>query len=384
MRILILSCNTGGGHNSCSAALKEQFDARGDVCHIADALEFVSPGFSRLLSGGHVWIYRHFPQIFRVGYAFLERHRKLFEPGSLLYRILSSGWEKLRQRIQEGQYDAVLCPHVLSTLPVKELMRREEIHFVPAFLATDYTCSPGGWYEDFPLCFIPHESLDREFMELARVQKEQLVSSGIPIRKDFCGKGDKARAKEELGIPVDHRHLLMMCGSMGCGPMKRLVRALSREMDQDMDLTILCGTNEKLRRSLARKMQAFPQVHVQGFRKDVSRLMDSADLYLTKPGGLSTTEAAAKHLPMAFVDAVAGCEGYNLHFFLELGAAITADKPETLARETLALLRRPERLAQMSEILQETPWEQSAALICERLAQAVSNQQEKERDHALV
>lgn len=62
----------------------------------------------------------------------------------------------------------------------------------------------------------------------------------------------------------------------------------------------------------------------------MSLLMDSADLYLTKPGGLSISEASAKKLPMVFLNAVAGCESYNLHFFLERGVAQTADSPHIL------------------------------------------------------
>lgn len=55
-----------------------------------------------------------------------------------------------------------------------------------------------------------------------------------------------------------------------------------------------------------------PRIHMYGFRKDISMMMDSADLYLAKPGGIGTSEAARKKFPMVFVNAVAGCETYNL------------------------------------------------------------------------
>jgi len=80
--------------------------------------------------------------------------------------------------------------------------------------------------------------------------------------------------------------------------------------------------------------------------------MDSADLYLTKPGGISVTEAAHKRLPMVFVNAVAGCETHNLNFFLSHGAAMTADTPEELARTCLALLDDPARLTEMAAAME--------------------------------
>ena len=70
---------------------------------------------------------------------------------------------------------------------------------------------------------------------------------------------------------------------------------------------------------------------------------------MTKPGGLSTTEAAACALPMVLMDTVAGCEGHNLDFFLRRGGAVTADTPRLLADTAMALLADPVRLRQMSD-----------------------------------
>lgn len=64
MKALILSCNTGQGHNSCSAAIKECFEAHGTVCDVTDALGFISQGVSKFISKGHVFVYRHMPWLF--------------------------------------------------------------------------------------------------------------------------------------------------------------------------------------------------------------------------------------------------------------------------------------------------------------------------------
>ena len=80
-------------------------------------------------------------------------------------------------------------------------------------------------------------------------------------------------------------------------------------------------------------------------------LMQSADLFLTKPGGLSSTEAAAAGVPMVLIDAVAGCEEHNLDFFLKLGGAVTAETPEKLAELALSLLADEARLTEMSSAL---------------------------------
>ena len=159
----------------------------------------------------------------------------------------------------------------------------------------------------------------------------------------------------------------MMCGSMGCGPLEKLTKLLSNSMTDTMELSIVCGTNEKLRSELAEEFGNQPNIHIHGFVRDISTMMDGADLYLTKPGGLSTTEAAAKGLPMVFINAVAGCEEYNLNYYVRLGGAVTADSPEELAQLCLNLMGNPNRLAQLQAALKVLPKQNAAQFICETM-----------------
>ncbi|MBE6958689.1 MAG: glycosyltransferase, partial [Ruminococcaceae bacterium] len=232
-----------------------------------------------------------------------------------------------------------------------------------AFVGTDYTCSPGTARSELDYYFIPAESLKEEFIEQG-VAAQKIVVSGIPVRKEFYTQGDKAKAKRKLGIDPHHTHLLMMCGSMGCGPLRKLTELLSVGMDESMELSIICGTNEKLYKELSAEYAGWSNIHIHGFQKDISLFMDSADLYLTKPGGLSTTEAAVKNLPMVFIDAVAGCEEYNLNYFVFLGGAATADSTEDLARLCLDLLKDKAGLSQMEKALQKLPHANAAQQIC--------------------
>ena len=149
----------------------------------------------------------------------------------------------------------------------------------------------------------------------------------------------------------DVSHLVMMCGSMGCGPMEDLAEALSAKLGDRIELSIVCGTNEKLRQELSERYRFYPYIHVLGYVEDMSFLLDSAELLLTKPGGLSTTEAAVKALPMVLVNAVAGCETHNMKFFLERKCAATANDTEALAEVCISLLKSPGKLEKMSDEL---------------------------------
>ena len=82
MRAVILTCNTGGGHNSAAASLQEAFRKEGWTCDTTDALQFISKQVTQLMSSGHNWVYRHAPGVFNLGYQFAEQHQDLFQEDS--------------------------------------------------------------------------------------------------------------------------------------------------------------------------------------------------------------------------------------------------------------------------------------------------------------
>ena len=350
MRVLILSCNTGEGHNSCAAALQEYFTAQGTACDVEDALRFLSEGMSDFISHWHTRIYRHMPDLFRTGYQFVEGHPSLLREGSAVYRALTGGAGRLYQFLAEGGYDTVICVHVFAAFMIEVLHQKHPGAWKTAFLATDYTCSPSGSRHDLDWYFIPDNSLRDEFIR-GGIRPEKLAATGIPVRMGFQSRGDRAKAKETLGMAPDCSHLLMMCGSMGCGPIQKIVEHLRALMSENTVVTVICGTNNSLRESLERRFEKEPRIRVNGYVNQVPLFMDSADLYLTKPGGISVTEAAAKVLPMAFVDAVAGCEAYNMRYFIQRGGAVTADTPEKLADICVRLLSDRQQLQVMSDCL---------------------------------
>ena len=76
MRILILSANTGEGHNSAARALKERIEARGGSCRIEDGLAYMGKSSNALICKGHVFFYRSLPKVYGVGYRFAEIARR--------------------------------------------------------------------------------------------------------------------------------------------------------------------------------------------------------------------------------------------------------------------------------------------------------------------
>lgn len=363
MRVLILTCNTGGGHNAVAAALAESFRRLGVSSDTADGLSFISQKASRFVSKWHTRFYRRYPKLYKAGYMSAENDAESNDRDNPVYRYMARGARRLDRAIQDGGYDAVVCVHVIPAMMMTELRRQHETGPVFCFVATDYTCSPtvGGCTPD--ICVIPHEELAEEFVSCG-IARETLLAAGIPVRAVFRERGDRAAARSELALPPEGRHIVLMSGSIGCGPMADIAAELERRMERGDFASVLCGSNRQMLCALRRR--GFRRVEAVGFTNRVHRYMDSADVLVSKPGGISITEAGTRGTPLLLADMVGGCETRNQEFFHAHGWAETC-QPEDMADAALALLDRPER----RQALVAQQHRDFDGLAADRVAQAV-------------
>ena len=363
MKVLILTCNTGEGHNTAAKAVAAALTAHGDSCEIGDALAYFSPRVSEFICGWHVRIYRRMPVMFNAGYKVVERSQNGSDKTTLMARMFGMGSAKLAAAVNDGGYDVVICTHPFSAYMYTLAARKYPMAPKTAFVATDYTCSPTVDKSKLDTYFIPHGSLKGCFVSCF-IPEHKLVATGIPVRSEFYTKTDKAQAKRALEIPEGKRSILLACGSMGCGPLKSLTRELAKKLPCDVHLTVICGSNDSLKRSLD-KLKLPQNVRVLGFTNNIGLYMDSAELIITKAGGLTCTESLAKRLPMVFINAVGGCENYNRRFFVDNGMA--AETSGNIPDLVLKLLRTPKRLAAMSAAMEQNATGNSAENICKFL-----------------
>ena len=363
MRVLILTCNTGGGHNAVAAALAESFRRLGVSSDTEDGLSFISQKASRFVSKWHTRFYRRYPKLYKAGYMSAESDAESNDRDNLVYRYMARGARRLGRAIQDGGYDAVVCVHVIPAMMMTELRRQQEGGPVFCFVATDYTCSPtvGGCTPD--ICVIPHEELVEEFVSCGIV-RETLLAAGIPVRSVFRQQGDRAAARSELALPPEGRHIVLMSGSIGCGPMTDIAAELEKRMERGDFASVLCGSNRQMYYALRRK--GFRRVEAVGFTNRVPQYMDSADVLVSKPGGISITEAGTRGTPLLLADMVGGCETRNQEFFHAHGWAETC-QPEEMAAAAMALLDDPAH----RRALVDAQHRDFDGLAADRIAQAV-------------
>jgi processive 1,2-diacylglycerol beta-glucosyltransferase len=179
------------------------------------------------------------------------------------------------------------------------------------------------------------------------VPAKDISTTGIPIHPLFRTPKDRATCLAKHGLKGDRPVVLQMAGGFGVGPIEKLYRALL-DVEVPLDVMVVSGRNEEVKAQL----QAVPvperhRAKIFGFTKDIDELMAGADLVMTKPGGLTTSETLARGAAMVIVNPTPGQEFRNSDFLLENGAAIKANNIATLAYKVTNLLREPGRLEQL-------------------------------------
>ena len=349
MKFLIFTCSTGGGHHSTAAAIAEYLTAQGHSCITKDCLDFLSPVKAGLIREGHIFLYRYAPKLFGMGYRREESHTP-----NLILRQCDACAEAFCRFVREAGCDAMINVHVFPALMMTAAKQRLGLNLPGYFVATDFTCSPGVGETQQDAYFIPHQDLTPEFV-CKGLPQDRIIPSGIPVQSKFCSSMPKIIARQSLGLPEEKPLVLLTCGSMGAGPMKKLAQLLDRQLPPEAHLLVLCATNQKLKKQLGR-LRLSSRIHVEGFVPDMSICLDAADLILTKAGGLATTEALMKRLPLVYIDAVPGCETHNRAFLTAHGCAFTADTPHELAAMVSTLIQDPIRLERLrSTMCREFP-----------------------------
>ena len=335
MKALILSCNTGQGHNSAGKALFECFVRHGIPCEMKDALSFAGEKASRLVSNGYINMATHAPNLFRCLYAAGGLVSTSYSKSPVYWANLSYA-DALHGYICEKGFDTVVTPHLFPAEALTHLLRKHALAARCYAVATGYTCIPFWEETELHGYFIPHRDLIPEFATKG-LPRNRLHPFGIPVSAGFAQHTSQKEARRILGLPEEGQIFLMMSGSMGFGNLEDLLARLLRLCLRGEHILVLGGNNERMKQRLRTRYGSHPQVSILDFTKQVPLYMDACDLIFTKPGGLTSTEAAVKNLPLIHTAPIPGCETKNALFFRRHLLSISEKNPDALLHQAYAL-----------------------------------------------
>ncbi len=339
MKFLILTVTTGQGHNQTASALKDEIIKRGNEAEILDVLEHISSALKASVSKGYLFSTSLSPRAYGKFYRAAEKK----DPDGLFDMEKLANSKKVTEYINSYEPDVIICTHVIAAFTFK----KSDLDYGrvrTAGIITDFTIHPYWNETSLDYYVVPNEKLC--YQGRAKGLSGELLPFGIPVMPVFSQKEDKSKARKELGIP-DKKTVLCMSGSMGYGKVYKNILRLNA-MNGDFQIISVCGNNEDLKKKIDRKH--FKKIAVNyGFTKNVPLLMDAADIIITKPGGITVSEALAKELPIIIANPIPGHEERNCEFLLNSGVALKATETCKIDEVISMIIDDEERLENLKD-----------------------------------
>lgn len=364
-RVLIMSASTGGGHNRAARAIKEELESRTInnmpiKCEIVDSLKLVNNTMDKVISRGYEKSAIYTPKAYGSVYRLSETNlasRNEFK-GNPLTSLMA---RKFKHLLNDSKPDLIIGTHPFPMIALSTLKKHNNLNTlnlgesfiknskvdVPPMISvlTDYTTHSTWIQNEIDYYIVGHEYV-KELLVYEGVNGEKVKAFGIPVEKSFLDHRDKETVLTELGLSPDKLTVLLMGGSFGAGNIKETLEDLLT-IDRDFQILVVTGRNEHLKDKLSKMLDSTIQdknICLLGYTDKMNDILASIDVLISKPGGLTTTEALLNDVPMIVPYFIPGQEEENLDFLTNCGAALRTTKKYSLPVLLKVLIDDPSRL----------------------------------------
>lgn len=360
MNVIILTVTAGYGHLSVSKALQQYIEKNGDTVEIVDILEHVSPIINRVFTEYYIRAIKYIPETYSRIYK-KEAQKALGKPKKLKKvnrKLVQKKDQKIDITITDifnklvmerkfiDLFDKKKPDIIISTHPfIGELLelpniRRKitEIDGINAkviTVVTDYVAHPSWLNQATDYYVFPSEKLKYSIKNISDYKniEGKIKYYGIPISEKFSIEQDKEEVRNQYGINNANFLYLVMGGGYGIGDIKKDAGILL-EKDNKSEVFVVCGNNKELYGDMQKlkETEYGDRLHFCAFTEDMNKLMNMADVIITKPGGVTITEAMSAQLPIVIREYLPGQEEKNTEFILNHHLGIyTAEDTSFLA-----------------------------------------------------
>ena len=362
IKVLILSCGTGGGHNSAAMAIQENLREKNIQADFVEYLEIINKKVKTKVNNLYIKSTKGNGKIFKRVYHLGELYQKT-RLKSPIYALNYLNKNKLYKYIQENGYNYVITTHLFAAQALTAIKKEHPIHFIA--VATDYVCIP-FWEETNPDYFIiPSEDLKADFIKKG-IPEEKLLPYGIPVSRGYREKLTKAEAKQKLELKEEKDYILVLTGSMGFGNVYKMIQKLIEKI-QNVICIVACGNNKTLLEKINQEYGEKSNIIALGFKTNIYEYMKASEIILTKPGGLTTTEVAVSRKPLIHTMPIPGCENYNAEYFAKRKMGIKCEDVNEVIENTKILLNDQK----LQNELIENQKKNICTNTCDRIAQLI-------------
>lgn len=321
MKALIFSVSAGGGHTHAAEAIEKHILLNDPLAQvkIIDTIKYINPILDKVVIGSYLRSLKLSPAIFGKLYNFTETDDSLANVSSRIIEILIY---RLIPLIDEFKPDVLITTHPFSTEMVSILKLKKKVSAASVAILTDYAPHNFWLHDGIDAYVVSNCDMVSEMVNRG-ISRDIVFDFGIPINPDFISTFDRSTTLKSLDLNPNKLTLLLMGGSLGMGKITNVYEQL-QQIETDIQIIIITGKNKKLHTQLLDiQEESVKSTRVIGFTNEVNKYMQACDLLITKPGGLTITEAIISKIPMAIFSAIPGQEEKNAEFLIKHNLAIS-------------------------------------------------------------
>ena len=300
-KILIISSDTGGGHRSAAAAISDGLEkfwkGSSPVVRVIKAVE-ESHRVTDKLVNVYNWVLKNKQHWMKYLYWTINKirpeTREFFMNRCIGY--VRDQFEKWCPHVVVSVHP--LTQHIFARI-LKELKLKDQVPLVTVVTDPCYGFWKGWACDDVSLYLVANEDARDQLLDYG-ISAEKIKISGMPVNPKFreVDEKDAQDARRVYGLDPDKFTVFVNAGWVGGGNIPQIFKELVRG-ELDVQAIFLAGKNEELRleaEEISRSAK-FP-VKVIGYSDEIEKLMQSANVMVSKLGGLTTFEALACRLPI--------------------------------------------------------------------------------------
>ena len=371
-KVLIFYASYGGGHLSAAKSIQKYLEEHYSAevkSEIIDCMKYINTTLDVVTTGAYREMAKKAPNLWGKVYS-NSQSGVLGHVSSRANKIMAI---KLKKLICEKNPDLIISTHPFSSQMVSYLKKKGKVNCKLATILTDFASHEqwlvGHEYTNF--FFVSNDNMEKELCDYG-VAKDKIHVTGIPMSDRFFEKFDRTSILKMFNLVPDKKVILFFGGGeFGLGKERtvQILRSLILNA-HDYQIVAISGKNEKMKEafeSLVKELNVSSKVKILGFTDKVPELMSISDLVVTKPGGLTTTESLASHLPIIIINPIPGQEEENADFLEKHNVGIWIKKDDDPDTILLNLFDNKDKIENMRENTKSLAKTHSTQNICEIL-----------------
>ena len=349
MKVLIFYASYGGGHLSAAKSIKQYIDDnyKNAKTKMIDCVEYINKGLNTLTTFAYKEMAKKAPWAWGEIYDHSQK-------GAMSH--ISSGANKfmslkLNKLFEEFKPDLVISTHPFASQMTAYLKQKGKTNCKLASVMTDFASHDqwlvGSDYIDY--IFVSHEGMKKDITAKG-IPASKIHATGIPLSNRFLEHFNRKEIKSSFDLTYNKKTILFFGGGeFGLGKEKtlKILKAFIDNIHDEYQIIAISGKNEKMQAKFEELVGENSNVQVYGYTNEVPELMSISDLVVTKPGGLTITEALASGLPIVVINPIPGQEVENAEFLEKKGVAVWIRKTENPDEAVKELLENPEQIKHM-------------------------------------